>query len=76
MLVVLFAFDNHRSGYLGMARCFNVHRQLPVSKETVMSQHRNISGKNWVQQCKKLSLMSLYVKFYKLKPLTSIITLS
>ena len=32
--------DNHGSGYLGMARCFNVHRQLPVSKETVISQHR------------------------------------
>ena len=36
--------DNHGSGYLGMARCFNVHRQLPVSKETVISQHRNIFG--------------------------------
>ena len=22
--------DNHRSGYLGMARCFNVHERLPV----------------------------------------------
>ena len=38
--------DNHGSGYLGMARCFNVHGQLPVSKETVISQHRNISRKN------------------------------
>ena len=37
--------DNQGSGYLGMARCFNVHRQLPVSKETVISQHRNILDK-------------------------------
>ena len=25
--------DNHGSGYLGMARPFNVHRQLPVLKK-------------------------------------------
>ena len=32
--------DNHGSGCQGMARCFNIHRQLPVSKETVISQHK------------------------------------
>ena len=41
----LYNIDNHGSGYLGMARCFNVHRQLPVSKETVISQHRKFLDK-------------------------------
>ena len=67
--------DNHGSGYLGMARCFNVHRQLLVSKETVISQHKNFLDKIKYTS-EKLSLLSLYVKFYKLKSFTSIITLS
>ena len=54
--------DKHGSGYLGMARCFNVHRQLSVSKETVTSQHRIKLG----TPVKQRSLMSLYVKFYNL----------
>ena len=36
--------DNYKSGYLGMARCFNVHRQLPFSKETVISKHKKNFG--------------------------------
>ena len=74
-IVCLKIIDNHGSGYLGMAGRFNVHRQLPVSKETVISQHRRTLDK-LDAPVKKLSLMSLYVKFYKLKSLTSVITLS
>ena len=43
-----YSIDNHGSGYLEMARCFNVHSQLTVSNETVISQHRKISGQNWI----------------------------
>ena len=32
--------DNHGSGYLGMARCFNVHRRFPVSIERLITQLR------------------------------------
>ena len=45
-IAICYPIDNHRSGYLGIARCFNVHRQLPVSKETVISQQRKNFGQN------------------------------
>ena len=54
--------DNHGSGYLGMARCFSVHKTT--------SCHISAQKYFWIKlgaPVKKLSLMSLYVKFYKLK---------
>ena len=61
--------DNQGSGYLGMARCFNVHRQLPVSKETHISAQKNVRIKLGAPVKRAI----FNVSFYKLKHLQVIL---
>ena len=65
----------HGSGYLEMARCFNVHRQLPVSKKlSCLSTERT-----WLKldaPVKKAIFNVPVYQVYELKSLTGTITLS